>query len=529
MGYTALYRKFRPHDFNEVRGQEHIVTTLKNQVQSGRTAHAYLFCGTRGTGKTTIARILAKAVNCESPVNGSPCGKCEMCKKLDAGTSMNVIEIDAASNNGVDNIRQIVDEVQYSPTEGNYKVYIIDEVHMLSSGAFNALLKTLEEPPAYVMFILATTEAHKIPITILSRCQRYDFKRIGVDTIAETLSDLMKQEGIEAEERALKYVAKVGDGSMRDSLSLLDQCLAFSFGKKLTYDGVLETLGAVDVEVFGQLFEYIRSKNTAGCLDITEKLVGEGKDLTQFTSDFTWYFRNLLLLNASDEAADRIDVSSDRIPDMKNAAKSVSANDLMRYIRIFSELAAELKYSMQKRVAFEIALIKLCKPQAEENLDSLVARVEELEAAVKSGAGLRAATMERVKEQAAKEEKEETPQIDLEAYEKALPEDVKEAISHWPDILASLQTFMIKNVIDEAMLTNGNDGSLVLVFSDDEKKDFMTEQRITELKEAVAKVIGKNMEIRVTGRRDGNASLAGPVDLRKIIQSKIKLPIEDSE
>ena len=218
MSYTALYRKFRPQEFEDVKGQEHIVTTLKNQIKADRIGHAYLFCGTRGTGKTTVAKIFAKAVNCEHPVDGSPCGKCPVCQGIAAGTSMNVIEIDAASNNGVDNIRQIREEVSYRPTEGKYKVYIIDEVHMLSAGAFNALLKTLEEPPAYVIFILATTEAHKIPITILSRCQRYDFHRISIDTITDRLAELMRTEQVDVEERALRYVAKAGDGSMRSIL-----------------------------------------------------------------------------------------------------------------------------------------------------------------------------------------------------------------------------------------------------------------------------------------------------------------------
>ena len=250
MSYTALYRKYRPSEFEDVKGQEHIVTTLKNQIRAERIGHAYLFCGTRGTGKTTVAKIFAKAVNCQHPVDGSPCGECESCKAIAAGTSMNVIEIDAASNNGVENIRQIREEVSYSPTEGRYKVYIIDEVHMLSIGAFNALLKTLEEPPSYVIFILATTEAHKIPITILSRCQRYDFRRISIDTISERLRELMQEEQVEVEEKAIRYVAKAADGSMRDALSLLDQCIAFYLGQTLTYDHVLEVLGAVDTEVF---------------------------------------------------------------------------------------------------------------------------------------------------------------------------------------------------------------------------------------------------------------------------------------
>lgn len=243
MSYTALYRKFRPDLFEDVKGQDPIVMTLRNQIKAERIGHAYLFTGTRGTGKTTIAKLFAKTVNCENPVDGNPCGVCRSCQTIAAGASVNVIEIDAASNNGVDNIREIIDEVSYSPVEGKYKVYIIDEVHMLSIGAFNALLKTLEEPPAYVIFILATTEVHKIPITILSRCQRYDFKRITIETIAGRLHDLMDQEQVQVEEKALKYIAKTADGSMRDALSLLDQCIAFHFGEELTYDKVLDVLG----------------------------------------------------------------------------------------------------------------------------------------------------------------------------------------------------------------------------------------------------------------------------------------------
>lgn len=236
MGYTALYRKFRPSEFKDVKGQDVIVRILRNQIKTGRIGHAYLFCGTRGTGKTTAAKIFAKAVNCEHPADGSPCGVCEMCQSISAGTSMNVIEVDAASNNGVDNIRRIREEVAYRPTEGKYKVYIIDEAHMISDSAFNALLKTLEEPPEYVIFILATTEARKIPVTILSRCQRFDFKRISIDTICGRLNELIAQEGLEVEEKAVRYIARAADGAMRDALSLLEQCVTFYLGQELTYD-----------------------------------------------------------------------------------------------------------------------------------------------------------------------------------------------------------------------------------------------------------------------------------------------------
>lgn len=379
MSYMALYRKFRPQEFADVKGQEHIVTTLKNQIKADRIGHAYLFCGTRGTGKTTIAKIFAKAVNCEHPVDGSPCGECASCKAIAAGSSMNVIEIDAASNNGVDNIREIREEVAYRPTEGKYKVYIIDEVHMLSIGAFNALLKTLEEPPSYVIFILATTEAHKIPITILSRCQRYDFRRISIETISDRLMELMEKENVEVEERAIRYIAKAADGSMRDALSLLDQCIAFYLGQKLTYDHVLEVLGAVDTEVFSKLLRKVLAEDVAGAISQLEELVIEGRDLGQFVNDFTWYLRNLLLLKGSDDMEEVLDMSSENMALLKEEARLVEADVLMRYIRIFSELSNQVKYSSQKRILIEIAIIKLCKPAMETNMDSITDRLAKLE------------------------------------------------------------------------------------------------------------------------------------------------------
>ncbi len=317
MGYTALYRKFRPQEFEDVKGQEHIVTTLKNQIKADRIGHAYLFCGTRGTGKTTIAKILARAVNCEHPIDGSPCNTCKTCRAINEGTSMNVIEIDAASNNGVDNIREIREEVAYRPTTGKYKVYIIDEVHMLSTGAFNALLKTLEEPPSYVIFILATTEAHKIPITILSRCQRYDFRRITAETIAARLQELMDKEGNDVEEKAIRYIAKAADGSMRDALSLLDQCIAFYLGEKLTYEKVLENLGAVDTQVFSRMLRQILQQNTAGTIKTLDEIIIQGRELGQFVTDFIWYLRNLLLISTSEHPEEAVDASAENLERMK--------------------------------------------------------------------------------------------------------------------------------------------------------------------------------------------------------------------
>ena len=380
MSYTALYRKWRPVSFEDVKGQEPIVHTLKNQITSERIGHAYLFCGTRGTGKTSIAKIFARAVNCEHPVDGSPCNECAACRSILSGSSMNVVEIDAASNNGVENIRDIREQVQYPPTEGRYRVYIIDEVHMLSIGAFNALLKTLEEPPSYVIFILATTEVHKIPITILSRCQRYDFKRIALETIADRLRELTAAEHIEAEDKALLYVAKAADGSLRDALSLLDQCVAFHFGTLLTYENVLEVLGAVDTGVFSRLFNHVTQGQTKECICLLEEMIIQGRELGQFVTDFIWYLRNLLLIQSAEDAEGLVDMSEENIRQLKADAQKADPAVLMRYIRVFSELSSQLRYASQKRVLVEVALIKLTRPSMEQNLDSVLQRLNQLEA-----------------------------------------------------------------------------------------------------------------------------------------------------
>ena len=379
MSYSALYRKFRPQTFDEVKGQDYIVTTLKNQIRNNRLGHAYLFCGTRGTGKTTVAKILAKAVNCEHPVDGEPCGECETCKSIAEGSSLNVIEIDAASNNGVDNIREIKEQVQYSPTTGKYKVYIIDEVHMLSIGAFNALLKTLEEPPEYVIFILATTEVHKIPITILSRCQRYDFHRITSDVIKKQLIDLTNQEKVEAEDKALEYIARMADGSMRDALSLLDQCIAFNLGKKLTYDATLDVLGTVDIQVYSELLDFIMAQDVAKVMDLIEDVASQGREWSQFITDFLWFLRNLLLVGQGTDAEEALEVSTEQMKFLQEKAKLIDEKLLIRDIRILSALLEKLRFATTKRVLVEVELIKLCKPEIEMKNTDLAEKVKSLE------------------------------------------------------------------------------------------------------------------------------------------------------
>ena len=522
MSYTALYRKFRPGEFEDVKGQDHIVTTLQNQIKANRIGHAYLFCGTRGTGKTTVAKIFAKAVNCEHPVNGSPCGECAMCKSIAAGTSMNVIEIDAASNNGVDNIREIREEVTYRPTEGRYKVYIIDEVHMLSIGAFNALLKTLEEPPEYVIFILATTEVHKIPITILSRCQHYDFKRISIETITDRMRELMETEQVEVEEKALRYIAKAADGSMRDALSLLDQCIAFYLGQKLTYDHVLEVLGAVDTDVFSKLLRKVIERDVAGVLDIVEDLVMQGRELTQLAADFTWYLRNLLLVKTSDNIEDVLDVSTENMLQLKEESEMIELDMLLRYIRVFSELSGQLKYATQKRVMLEVALIKLCTPAMETKQDSLLDRIRAVEEKVEKGLEAAASMSERVVyvNDAAPGQTNRANRVKPE-LPNAIPEDVQEVVKNFRSI-ADEASGMVRGYLKKARLSLGGDNRLMIVLPDSLAAQVVgREDHVQELESLIENKIGKKVEVEVRHVEEGRHFEDTFVDIEQKINMEI--------
>ena len=532
MSYTALYRKFRPDTFEDVKGQDHIVTTLKNQIRADRIGHAFLFCGTRGTGKTTVAKILAKAVNCEHPVDGSPCNECPTCRAIQAGTSMNVIEIDAASNNGVDNIREIREEVTYRPTQGKYKVYIIDEVHMLSAGAFNALLKTLEEPPSYVIFILATTESHKIPVTIQSRCQRYDFHRISIDTIAGRLRELMEKEQIPVEEKALCYVAKAGDGSMRDALSLLDQCIAFYLGQELTFDKVLEVLGTVDTEVFSKLLRKVLEQDVTSCIHILEDLLVNGKELGQFVNDFTWYLRNLLLVKTSEDAEEVLDVSSENLKALQEESQLIDTDTLMRYIRVLSELSNNLRNATQKRVLVEVGLIKLCKPAMETNLDSVLDRLRVLEEQMEKGIPMTAVQplpgyagmndgIPTQSTQAVQSAPEKKP-------EKAAPEDLQRIKENWKNIVMQTQG-MFKTFLTTAVPKyNGNTGEnkLYVEFSNDLAQTCVDDPDKKQLLEGlILQMTGKTVEVEMLLKKTNMHQDLAEISVDDILKQTVHMDI----
>lgn len=482
MSYTALYRKWRPGAFKDVKGQDHIVQTLKNQIVSERIGHAYLFCGTRGTGKTSIAKIFAKAVNCEHPADASPCGECSTCRNIAAGASLNVVEIDAASNNGVENIREIREEVQYPPTEGKYRVYIIDEVHMLSTGAFNALLKTLEEPPSYVIFILATTEVQKIPVTVLSRCQRYDFKRITVETIVDHLKQLTAAEHMQVEEKALKYIAKAADGALRDALSLLDQCAAFHYGELLTYDNVLDVLGAADVTVFGRMFRAVVENRTKDCMTGLEELVIQGRELGQFVVDFIWYLRNLLIVKTVDDAENLLDLSTENEQLLKEDSELTDNETLLRYIRIFSDLSNQLRYASQKRILIEIALIKLTRPQMEQNVDSILERITRIEKQLENGVVIKGDS-DNPKAGESIEENSDSPELTPEervVLPKAQLEDLNLIRGEWGKIIQELGG-PIRASFRETIVEPAGESCLCVVFSD--QGSFMVGSRAATLTE----------------------------------------------
>ncbi len=382
--HKALYREYRPLVFDDLIGQEHIVRTLKNQIKTNNLSHAYLFCGTRGTGKTTTAKILSRAVNCISKDQEVPCNECEVCRGILDASNLDVIEIDAASNNSVDDIRELRDTVRYTPNSSKYKVYIIDEVHMLSQGAFNALLKTLEEPPEYVIFILATTEPNKIPATILSRCQRFDFKRVSVKDIMDRMRIICEKEKVQIDEDALRIVARNGQGSVRDSLSILDKCLAFSF-EKLTAQSVLELLGSADPS---QLFDFANSILNSD-IEKSMKLIDDyymwGKDLKILVQDISQFFRSLMMVKIFNRADEFIDLTEEYTQKILDLSKNIQMDEIIRILSLLSDLSNNLKYSTNQRITLEVYIMKLASPAIDSSQEALVKRLENIEKIIEDG------------------------------------------------------------------------------------------------------------------------------------------------
>ena len=389
MGYQALYRRYRPARFEDFVGQEAVIKTLRSQVMSGRIAHAYLFCGTRGTGKTSTAKVFARAVNCEHPENGDPCGECATCRALSEESSLDILEIDAASNNGVDEIRDLREKVKYPPQVGRYRVYIIDEVHMLSAGAFNALLKTLEEPPAYVVFILATTEPQKLPATILSRCQRFDFHRIPMNQIIARMRVAVEQEGIAAEDAALARIARAAEGGMRDAWSIMDMCLGYAQedGAGLTEALVLRVLGAADRGFLFDFADRLIGADAAGALEMIDGMMRMGREVQVFVRDVSAHLRALMLADVCGEehAADLLDVTQEDAAAYVAQARRTSHTRLMRMLDLFLASETDMKWAAQPRFALETAAIRACEPEESLQLEALVARVDELERKLREG------------------------------------------------------------------------------------------------------------------------------------------------
>ena len=389
MGYQALYRRYRPARFEDFVGQEAVIKTLRSQVMSGRIAHAYLFCGTRGTGKTSTAKVFARAVNCEHPENGDPCGQCATCCALSEESSLDILEIDAASNNGVDEIRDLREKVKYPPQVGRYRVYIIDEVHMLSAGAFNALLKTLEEPPAYVVFILATTEPQKLPATILSRCQRFDFHRIPMNQIIARMRVAVEQEGIAAEDAALARIARAAEGGMRDAWSIMDMCLGYAQedGAGLTEALVLRVLGAADRGFLFDFADRLIGADAAGALEMIDGMMRMGREVQVFVRDVSAHLRALMLADVCGEehAADLLDVTQEDAAAYVAQARRTSHTRLMRMLDLFLASETDMKWASQPRFALETAAIRACEPEESLQLEALVARVDELERKLREG------------------------------------------------------------------------------------------------------------------------------------------------
>ena len=510
--YQVLYRKWRPQAFADVYGQNHITAALKNELQTGRLAHAYLFTGSRGTGKTTCAKIMAKAVNCLHPVDGDPCNECDICKGIDSGAIMDVVEIDAASNNGVDNIRDLREEVNFTPAVAKYRVYIIDEVHMLSTGAFNALLKTLEEPPPHVVFILATTEVHKLPATILSRCQRFDFHRIQPADIAARIQYVAGQEQFTVTDEAATLLARLADGALRDALSLLDQCVSRS--REITADVVAETTGLAGREYLFELSAAVRAGDSGAALALIDRLYNASKDMERLCAEWTEYFRNLMILKSVKDAADLIVAPPAELHRMAAEAEQFELPAILHCMNVLQQALERLRGGVSRRVEMEMAVLRLCSPDLDASADSLLRRVKMLEDTIKSGMTLApqapaAPSCPAARAEGGEPEAPPLPSNEGPAAGDSLGTDQEVPFERWNDVLDTLSGTcppLYGVLVDSTALLRGD---YVLICTDNDMfKALVTRDgNKNVLLGAIRSVTGRNHRIGV--KRSSGAPAAG--------------------
>lgn len=505
--HKALYRVYRPLKFEDVIGQEHITKTIKNQIDNDSIAHAYLFSGTRGTGKTSTAKIFARAVNCINPNNHEPCNECEICKGILNDSIMDVIEIDAASNNGVDDIRELRENVKYPPTKGKYKVYIIDEVHMLSQGAFNALLKTLEEPPYYIIFILATTEAHKIPATILSRCQKYDFKRVKVDDIVIRMKKICNDLNIQVEEKALNLIARNAGGALRDALSILDQCVSYS-EDEIKYSDVVNLLGTVNIDFLFDMSKHIIEEDTKQALELLNELIICGKDIKHFLTDLIDHFRNLMVCKVSHELYEIINLPVETIDLLKNQADHVDLNNIIEIINLLSETQNNIKYASNPRISLEITIMKLSQPVLKTDDDSILSRIQNIENVIKNGVSISENDNTIGKQNSVSQNNTTKNEQYIQKPKKPKSSDVVEIENSWPQILEYMKND--KQMSIQAMLKEINDFEMennTLIMLVDDKFKFIKDRLNRDeekvyIKSVINNITGQNINVKIELKSD---------------------------
>ncbi len=525
--YQVLYRKYRPKVFSDVVGQEHITSTLLKEIETGKISHAYLFTGSRGTGKTTCAKILSKAVNCLHPVDGNPCNECEICKGLDSGAILDVVEIDAASNNGVDSIRDIRDEINFTPASCKYRVYIIDEVHMLSIGAFNALLKTLEEPPAHVKFILATTEVHKLPVTIVSRCQRFDFKRVTPEAMMGRMEYIADCEGFTADEEALSLIARIADAGMRDALSLLDQCTGH--GKHITADTVCEVAGMTGKDHLFSLADSAAQNNAGKALEILNELHGNSCDMERLCSDLINHFRNLMIVKTVKSSGDILVCTADEARQYKEQSGKFTLENILYCISLLQESMANIKKGVSRRIEMEMAMIKICSPAISSDNEALLRRISDLEHKIKTGAisvGTPAVAVSAPEAEVPAEKTAPAPKegnTDSAHNEEVLMDDENESYIDWAEVLSELTK---TNMPLWGVLTGSSAfirGDYVLIQSENPTLSafIKTGGNARDVKEAIYRVTGKKYRLGLQGGASAAKAQAEPQAKKDPLQDLI--------